>query len=103
MEPSVSYHDELVKQLKDPLEACAYLNAAIEEEDRHHFLIALRNVAEAQGGLLALSKRLRRNRGHLYQMLSPNGNPEIDSLHAILRAFGFDLAVVPRKPKRRAA
>ncbi len=102
MEPSVSYHDELIKDLKEPLEACAYLNAALEEGDRKHFLIALRNVAEAQGGLLALSRRLHMNRGHLYRLLSDKGNPEIASLHQILRAFGMDLAIIPRKGRKAA-
>ena len=102
MNPSVSYHDELIKDLKDPHEACEYLNTALEEGDRKHFLIALRNVAEAQGGLLVLSRRLRMNRGHLYRILSRRGNPEIDSLHEILRAFGLDLAIVPRKNRKAA-
>ncbi|OGR89799.1 MAG: hypothetical protein A2992_09730 [Elusimicrobia bacterium RIFCSPLOWO2_01_FULL_59_12] len=102
MEASVSYHDELIKYLKDPRAACAYLNTALEEGDRKHFLIALRNVAEAQGGLLTLSRRLRMNRGHLYKILSKGGNPEIDSLHQILRAFGLDLAIVPRKNRKAA-
>lgn len=103
MEASVSYHDELIKDLKDPREACAYLNTALEEGDRRHLLIALRNVAEAQGGLLALSRKLKMNRGHLYRLLSAKGNPEIASLHQILRAFGMDLAIVPRSRNRKAA
>lgn len=102
MEPSVSYHKELIKDLKDPREACAYLNVALEEGDRRHFLIALRNVAEAQGGLLQLSRRLQMNRGHLYRLLSHQGNPEIDNLHQILRAFGLDLSIVPRKTRKAA-
>lgn len=65
MGASRSYLDELLKDLKDPLETCAYLNAAIAEGDKDHFLIALRNVAEAHGGLLRLSRRTRMNRGHL--------------------------------------
>ncbi|MFA5975151.1 MAG: transcriptional regulator [Elusimicrobiota bacterium] len=97
MEPSISYHKELIKDLKNPCEACAYLNAALAEGDRRHFLVALRNVAEAQGGLLALSRRTRMNRGHLYQILSRGGNPEIVSLHDILHAVGLDLAIVPKK------
>ena len=102
MEPSVSHHDVMMRYLKDPHEACAYLNGALEEGDRKHFLIALRNVAEAQGGLLALSRRLKMNRGHLYRILSSRGNPQIESLHQILRAFGMDLAIVPQKPGKAA-
>ena len=102
MEPSRSYHDDLIQDLKDPLEACAYLNVALRAGDRKHFLIALRNVAEAHGGLLKLARHTRMNRGHLYHILSRGGNPEVQSLHEILQAFGLDLAVVPRATSRRA-
>ncbi|KIC74480.1 Uncharacterized protein DB42_BD00280 [Neochlamydia sp. EPS4] len=53
----------MLKHLKDHDEAVAYLNAALEEslkgdkESQHLFLMALRNVAEAQGGLGALAKK----------------------------------------------
>jgi len=49
------YHEELIEYLKDHDEAAAYLNAAWEEslkgddESEQLFLMALRNVAEAQG------------------------------------------------------
>ncbi len=51
------YKEELIDDLKDHDEAVAYLNAAWEEslkgdeESQQLFLLALRNVAEAQGGL----------------------------------------------------
>ncbi len=100
LKPSRSYHESLIEALKDPLEACAYLNVALEEGDRAHFLVALRNVAEAQGGLLALARRAKMNRGHLYHLLSKGGNPEIESLHQILHTFGLDLAIIPGKPRK---
>ena len=45
---SRSYHDELLKDLTDPQEAAAYLNAALEEGSAELFLTALRNIAEAR-------------------------------------------------------
>ncbi len=45
---SRSYHDELLKDLTDPQEAAAYLNAALEEGSVELFLTALRNIAEAR-------------------------------------------------------
>ena len=42
------YQDELLKALTDPEEAAAYLNAAIDEGSEELFLLALRNVGEAQ-------------------------------------------------------
>lgn len=57
-----TYHEMLIEILKDPIEAQAYLEVAIDEfildHDRAAFLHALRAVAEAQGGLLNLSKNL---------------------------------------------
>ncbi len=42
------YQDELLKSLTDPEEAAAYLNAALDEGAEELFLLALRNVGEAQ-------------------------------------------------------
>lgn len=51
---STSYQEDLIEALKDSSEAAAYLSAAIEEGDRELFLLALRNVAEAHGGMAAV-------------------------------------------------
>ena len=90
---SKKYQDELIKSLKDPLEAMAYLNAALEEGESKLFLLALRNVAEAHGGIALLSKKTRLNRESLYRTLSKKGNPELYSLNHILHALGLKIAV----------
>lgn len=57
MAVSRKYQDFLVEHLADHDEAVAYLTAALEErlkgdeESQHVFLLALRNVTEAQGGV----------------------------------------------------
>src|SRR5574341_1009186 len=56
-----TYQEDLIEALKDPREAAAYLNAAMEEGDRALFLLALRNVAEAQGGMAAVSQKSKLN------------------------------------------
>jgi len=88
-----SYHDSLTESLKDPKEAEAYLNASLEENDPELFLLALRNVAEAQGGLSKFAKKAKLNRESLYRMLSEEGNPQLDSLSQLLDVMGFRLAV----------
>ncbi len=97
MKASVPYHDLLIEKLKDPEEAKLYLEVAIEEfesdGDKEHFLVALRNVTEAQGGIGALSRRTQLNREHLYRVLSKNGNPRLDKVGAILQGLGFRLSV----------
>lgn len=65
----------------------------MEENDPELFLLALRNVAEAQGGIAQLAEKAKLNRESLYRMLSDRGNPEFRSLDALLHALGFRLAV----------
>lgn len=93
MAKTTSYQKDLVESLKDPCEAAAYLNAAIEEGDRAVFLLALRNVAEAHGGMAAIARKANLSRESLYRMLSGKGNPEIKSLYTLLHAIGLRLAI----------
>ncbi len=51
---TTTYQEDLIEALKDSREAAAYLNAAMEEGDRELFLLALRNVAEAHGGMATM-------------------------------------------------
>ena len=93
MKKSKAYQPNLVESLRDADEAEEYLNAALEEGDPELFLLALRNVAEAQGGVAQLAEKSNLNRESLYKMLSKRGNPEFRSLDALLHALGFRLAV----------
>jgi len=44
-----SYKTDLLESFKDPQEAAEYLNAALADGDPDVFLLALRDVAEAEG------------------------------------------------------
>jgi len=90
---SKQYQPELIKALRDPREAVEYLNAALEDGGPDAFLLAIRNVTEAQGGIARLSEKAKLNRESLYRMLSERGNPELRSLDALLHALGFRLAI----------
>ena len=46
-EVTIRYEEGLLADLADPVEAAAYLNAAIEDGDQQVFLLALRDVTEA--------------------------------------------------------
>ena len=97
MAKSKKYQDFLLEQLKDHEEAVAYLNAALEEslkgdeESQHIFLMALRNVAEAQGGIGTLAKKARVGRESLYKTLSGIGNPKWHTLVSLCVAMGLHL------------
>jgi len=67
----------------------------MEDENPRVFLLALKDVAEAYGGMGKLAKRTRLNRENLYRMLSKQGNPELLSLHRVLNGLGFRLKVEP--------
>ncbi len=93
---SVSYEEGLLEALKDPEEAAAYLNAALEEGSQEVFLLALRDVANARG-ITLLARETSLNRENLYRMLSAKGNPQLFSLTLLLDALGLQLAVRPKR------
>jgi probable addiction module antidote protein len=95
---STSYREGLIKDLADPEEAAAYLNAALEDGSQKVFLMALRDIAEAKG-MARLSKKAHLNRESMYRMLSGKGNPQLSSLAALLKSAGLRLAVEVREPK----
>jgi probable addiction module antidote protein len=98
---STSYEAHLVAALRDPTEAAEYLTAALADGDKDVFLLALRRVAEAHGGIGKLSGRAELNRVSLYRMLSARGNPELRSLGALLESLGLRLAVEVHERRAR--
>jgi len=95
----LDYQEELIKALNDPEEALEYLNAALEDNDPRVFMLALKNVIDAQGEttMTALAKKADLNRENLYKMLSKKGNPQLTSLSALLKAVGFQLTLQPMR------
>lgn len=87
--------------MRNPSEAAAYLEAAIEDGDQAVLMLALRHVAQAQGGVAEVARRARLTREATYKMLSKVGNPELRSLTALLAATGLRLAVKPIKDVKR--
>jgi probable addiction module antidote protein len=101
-----SYRETLLDALKNPDEAAHYLNACLEDGDIRVFLLALRDIAEAHGGMKSLARDSHLNRESLYRMLSRSGNPSLDSLAAVLKALGLRLTVqapTVRRGKKRVA
>ncbi|MEP7235698.1 MAG: addiction module antidote protein [Ignavibacteriota bacterium] len=90
---SISYEEELHRSLQDADEALAYLKASFEDDDAQVFLLALADVAKAQGGISVLAKRSGLNRESLYRTLSEKGNPKLQSIDSILHSLGMKLSV----------
>jgi probable addiction module antidote protein len=99
--PSVPYEPWLIERLKDPEEAAAYLEAAIEDGDQAGLMLALRHVAQAVGGVSKIARKSKLSREATYRMLSESGNPELRSLTALLAAAGLRLSVKPMASRTR--
>jgi probable addiction module antidote protein len=90
-------HDEAMGELfrEDTAFATRYLNDILEEGDQADLLIALRQMAKAFGGVTTVAEKAHVNATQLYRTLSPEGNPELRSFTAVLKAMGMRLAVQP--------
>ena len=93
-QPYKDYEKSLLKALKDPAEAAAYLNAALEENDPVLFLTAYYNVARAHG-MKKIADAAKLHRVSLKKMLSKRGNPEWKSLFKVLTASKLRLRIEP--------
>lgn len=75
----IDFKQTFSEELKDPKVATDYLDdalqSAIEENDITGFLLALRDVVEALGGVGKIAKELPIHRVAVYKALSENGNP----------------------------
>jgi DNA-binding phage protein len=58
-------------------------------------------MAKAFGGLALVAKKAELNPTQLYRTLSEDGNPEVRSLVAILKAMGMRLAVQRIEPAKQ--
>ena len=98
---TIDYKKILLAKLHDLDYAAGYLTACYEE-GTDTFLLGIRDVAEAHGGLRVLSKETSLNRENLYDMLSKGGNPRLSSLSSILDNLGIEMTF-RRRPHRKAA
>jgi probable addiction module antidote protein len=89
----VNYRGDLLKRLADPEYAAEYLAQALAEKDQATFLIALRDVIEAGGGLGGFARRVGLKRPSLYRILSKKGNPTLATLREILRPLGLRISI----------
>lgn len=91
------YEEWLINSLKDKKEAAAYLQVALDEYQQdgelEPFLLALRHVAEAQGGLGILAQKTHLNRESLYKTLSSRGNPKLQTIGILLKGLGFGIFI----------
>lgn len=92
---SVSYHEEFIKRIKEPIKAAAYIEAILEAKDPESELLlsSLDDVIEAYGGINKLSDKALQDYEQLKDLLLLSGGKEIYSLVELLEALGFQLQV----------
>jgi len=91
----LDYREDLLKRLRDPKFAAAYLNEVLVMNDRKALLIALKDVVDARGGIGELAAKVPLQRQSLYKVLSAQGNPTLETLGDILQHLGLRLSVAP--------
>lgn len=97
MQRKLDYKADLLDDLRNDVGyAAKYLSAAIADS-KDAFLVALRDVAEANKGIARVAGEAGVNRENLYRMLSENGNPRLASLIPVLSTLGLKITVQPKK------
>ena len=72
-----------------------YLEAAMEGNDAKHIASALGDVARSKG-MSEIARKAGVGRQGLYNALSENGNPTLETLVAVLSVLGLELTVQKR-------
>ena len=92
---SISHDAWMIERLrKSPSFAAEYLKAAMEDVDEPRVLLsALRQIAEARGGMAKVAKKAGIKRESLYRALSKRGNPRLSTLFAVTKAMGLTVTV----------
>jgi DNA-binding phage protein len=100
MPTSDSWLDSLIESLKDPEEAAAYIEVALELEEKDPqpdiLRLTLKDVVEARVRLNNLSEEAKRRYEKLDKILLETGGSEIYSLVKLLDALGFRIVIAPK-------
>src|ERR1051325_2709758 len=86
------FNETFEPELRDPAYAASYLQFALED-GMENFLIALRDVAKANGGMSRLADDTTLGRESMYKAFSEDGNPKIRTVETVLKALGLRLTV----------
>ncbi len=92
-----NYKEDLLERLKDADYAAEYLAQVLAENNKAAFLVALKDVVEASGGMSVMAKRVGLKRPSLYKVLSEKGNPTLETLQAILETLGLRVTIATAK------
>ena len=95
------WREYLMERLADSENAINYLDVSLEEYqvdgDTDFFLIGIRNVVEAQGGVSTFAERTGLEQETLIELLSNGAAPRIDTFNTIFKALGCRLSIKPQE------
>ncbi|MCI5123492.1 MAG: putative addiction module antidote protein [Candidatus Electrothrix sp. AR5] len=107
MSNTMDFEEFHIERLRNVERARMYVEIAIEnyegDGDTEAFLLALRDVAKAQGGMGKLAEKTGLNRQNLYKALSAKGNPKFLTIEQILSGLGFRLSVQIKSDRKEAS
>ncbi|MEM8721605.1 MAG: addiction module antidote protein [Cyanobacteria bacterium P01_G01_bin.39] len=86
-------HESLDHELTDPEYAALYLNDALNDGSVEEFLLALRNVVQANQGMSKLAANADLGRESLYKALSESGNPQFMTINKVFAALGLQFSI----------
>ncbi len=91
-------YDDLAARMyaKDPQLAMDMLNACLADGETDEFLIALRHIARAFGGLHEVARMTGLHEKTLYKSLTSTGNPTLKTLMRVANAMNMQLALLPK-------
>ncbi len=92
--PSVPFEPLFHERLRDRKFAAIYLTDCIADEDPKMFLLGLRDVIDAHGGMAHIAQGAGVNRESLYKAVSEKGNPSISYLKRILEVLNIRLKLI---------
>ena len=98
-------HDAVMGEIlrADPKLAIEVLNETLAGGTPEEIAVAIRHVASAFGGLPTIARRAGVNVTQAYRSLSRQGNPSFRTVHAVLRAAGYEFAVQRRRDRAHPA
>ena len=87
--------------LDDSESLSAYMSEALATEDPAFIADALGVVARARG-MSEIARESGLSRESLYRALSPDGNPEFNTILRVVRAMGLRLSTTPIEERKIA-
>ena len=97
IQAAVSYDDVAARMYaEDPQLAADMLNACLEEGKMDEFLIALRHIVKAYGGLHEIARQTGLHEKTLYKSLSSDGNPTLNTLLGLADVIHMRLTFAPK-------